>query len=180
MNGFFCKAIFAVILGLGLLWSQASAADGTPFQSKYAGFGIATAVDTNDDGWRVSLTQANGQGTFGNYTLASTTEFEFASVPPAQGECSDGYVELSLVSSKTVQTFADQSQQVANATGGWSCVNFSNGQYYGEFGGDYVGGTGRFEDATGDFTTKFSGVFLDTDVGFETITGTVEGTLNHP
>jgi hypothetical protein len=177
MNGFFCKAIFAVILCLGLLPSQASAADGTPIQMKYAGTGINTAVDTNSDGFHVGLTQANGQGTFGNFALASTTEFTPIT---STGRCPTGNIELSLVYSATVQTFADQSQAFAIANDGWSCLNMSTGQYFGEIDGDYVGGTGRFEGATGEFTTPFNGVILDPAVGFESITGTIEGTVNRP
>lgn len=165
MNGFFYKAIFAVILGLGLLYSQASAADGRPIQWKYAG----TGIDIDN----VGFTQANGQGTFGNFALASTTDFE--TVLPT-GKCPDGYTELSLVYSATSLTFADQSQVFGIAFYGWSCVA-PDGHYYGEFGGD-LGGTGRFEGATGEFTSPFSGVFLDPSVGFRSITGTVEGTVN--
>jgi hypothetical protein len=177
MNGFFYKAIFAVILGLGLLSSQASAADGTPIQWTYAGTGINTAVDTNGDGQHVSLTQANGQGTFGNFAIAITTEFTPIT---STGRCPTGYIELSLVYSATVLTFADQSQLFGIAEDGWICLDPNTGWHYGAVEGNYVGGTGRFEGATGEFTSPFNGVVLDPSVSFRSITGTAEGTVNRP
>jgi hypothetical protein len=136
------------------------------------------SFDTNNDTLSVGLTQANGQGTFGNFALASTTEF--TPITPT-GRCPD-YTELSLVYSATVLTFADQSQLfgIANADDGWARLNMSTGQYFGEIDGDYEGGTGRFEGATGEFTTTFQGVILDPAVNFESITGTAEGTFNRP
>jgi hypothetical protein len=179
MNGFFYKAIFTVILGLGLLASRANAANGTPIQLKYAGTGMDTAVDTNGDGFNVSLTQANGQGTFGSFAMAITAEFG----PLGSGDCAPGELDLPLLSSAHVMTFPDQSQLFGSsgALDGFLCVNLSTGQYYGQVEGVYVGGTGRFEGATGEFTSLFDGQNLgDPEIGFRSITGTTEGTVNRP
>ena len=155
MNGFFYKAIFAVILGLGLLSPRASAANGTPIKMTYTGTGIDTAIDTNMDTLKVSLTQANGRGTFGNFAIAITAEFG----PPSSGNCASGELDLVLISSAHVLTFNDQIQLfgISSADDGWLCVDPSTGWYYGQVQGDYVGGTGRFEGATGESTSLFAG-----------------------
>jgi hypothetical protein len=52
------------------------------------------------------------------------------------------------------------------------------GHYYGQVEGDYIGGTGRFEGSTGTATPRFEGQNLgDPNIGFRSITGTVERTV---
>ena len=84
------------------------------------------------------------------------------------------------VLTRSVITFTDQSQLLAVSSGGYLCLNAS-GYYWGQVNGDYVGGTGRYSGATGTLTSSFSGQNLGdprVGVGFRSITGTVEGTVN--
>jgi hypothetical protein len=55
-----------------------------------------------------------------------------------------------------------------------------NMAWIGEAGGVYIGGTGRFQGATGEWTTEYSGANFDADSGYRTISGTIEGTVNTP
>jgi hypothetical protein len=171
-----CNRLIAVVLGLGLLSIAPSAAADTTISIRYAGTGIDTAVDTDEDTFTVSLDQARAKGTFGNSTIAITAEFT-----PTGEECSAKFpVELSLVYSAAVITFPDLSQLfgIAREGDGRLCLNPLTGLYDGEVEGTYEGGTGRFESASGTFTSPFNGQFLDVPVGFRSITGSVEGTVS--
>jgi len=75
-----------------------------------------------------------------------------------------------------VLTFPDQSQLFGISQAGWICAT-ETAQYYGEVTGAYVGGTGRFQAATGDYVSKFDGQYLEQNVDFRSIRGTVEGTV---
>ena len=176
MSDFVYRAIFVAIIGLGLSSPQVSEADGKPVHLTYAGSGINTAVDTNSDGLPVSLSQANGKGAFGQFAIAITTEFALSS-----GECtSSDELYLSLLSSEDVLTFSDQSQLfgISGDGDGFICLDPTTGYYHGQVKGDYVGGTGRFQGATGKFTSEFDGQYLRTDVGFRSIAGTAVATLD--
>ena len=151
----------------------------------YAGTGFDTAF--YNDGYDlstalpVSLSQANGKGSFGKFAITITTEW---ALPAGLVNCAPdtGEFEFPLISSEAVITFKDQSQLFGIATGGYICVDTAGenqGYYHGQVEGDYVGGTGRFESATGTYTSPFEGQNLgDPGVGFRSITGTVEGTVN--
>lgn len=185
MKSLFFKAIFVAIIGIGLLSPQlveAGKGGTTSVKMSYAGSGFDTTF--YNDGYNeanalpVSLSQGNGKGSFGKFAFATTTEF---ALPTGPGQCASDTDELEfpLISSEEVTTFADQSQLFSVASGGYSCVSLSTGYYYGQIEADYVGGTGRFEGATGTYTSPFEGQnFGDPNVGFRSITGTVEGTVN--
>jgi len=171
------EAFAATLLAcVGLLFAPVSIAGDKVIAARYAGVGYYTSVDTNGDGLNVGITIADWQGTFGQAQLAITTEwFVF---PRA---CRDGYdVPLALVNSAALATFADQSQLFAFSRNGWLCLSSSTGAYYGEVYGIYNGGTGRFMDATGSYTTKFEGQSLDPTIGFRSIRATIEGSLTNP
>ncbi len=171
--GAFAATLLACV---GLLFAPVSIAGDKVIAARYAGVGYDTSVDTNGDGLYVGITLADWQGTFGQAKLAITTEWYV--FPRA---CRDGYdVPLALVNSAALITFADQSQLFAFSKDGWLCLSSSTGAYYGEVYGIYNGGTGRFTDATGSYTTKFEGQGLDPTIGFRSIRATIEGSLTKP
>ncbi len=160
----------------GLLAAPVASAGEKVINTRYAGVGYDTAVDTNGDGLPVGLTLAESQGTFGRAQLAITSEWY---VFPR--DCRDGYdLPVALVNSVAVATFADQSQLFHFSTGGWLCVSTTTGAYYGEVYGVYSGGTGRFAEATGTYITKFDGQTLDPTIGFRSIRAISEGRLTTP
>lgn len=164
----------SALLCMGVLCAPVSSAGETLISAKYAGSGWDTHVDGFvPDERTVSLTLVTQKGTFGNATLTITTEW----VDDARVPCPDGYpVKVALVYASTVTTFADQSQLFGVSQSGWICGN-PEGGYFGEVSGAYVGGTGRFEGATGDYVSKFDGAYLEPNLGFRSIRGTVKGSV---
>jgi hypothetical protein len=169
-------AVFAssAVVCLGVLFSPVSSAGETSISLRYAGSGWDTHADGyNPDGNNVSLTTGTAQGTFGNSTITITTEWRIENAVT----CPVGFpLKYSLVYSAAVLTFPDQSQLFGISQNGWICAT-ETGQYYGEVTGAYVGGTGRFQAATGDYVSKFDGQYLEQNVDFRSIRGTVEGTV---
>lgn len=166
----------SALLCMGVLFAPVGSAGETPITARYAGSGWATHADGFvPDGSPVSLTVVEQKGTFGDASLVITTEW----VVNAGISCPDGYtIKVALVYASTVTTFADQSQLFGVAQSGWICGNPAGG-YFGEVSGAYVGGTGRFEGATGDFVSKFDGAYLEPNLEFRSIRGTVEGSVGH-
>lgn len=147
--------------------------------SKYAGYGYDTAVDLNEDGFPVSVTHATGKGSFGNSTLAITVEF--APDPSLIGNCPAGFeLSFDVVPTNywaTVVTAADQSQLYGLFNTGWLCMTADLLHWVGYAEGAYVGGTGRFEGASGEWMTTYRGTNLDGSIGLRSITGELTGTL---
>jgi hypothetical protein len=164
----------ATLLCVCLLAAPMSSAGETAISVKYAGVGWVTHVDGFvADGSNMDLTTGTAQGTFGNSDITITTEF----VPNAGLTCPDGYThKFALVYSATVLTMRDQSQLFGISQNGWICAT-PEGSYFGEVEGIYVGGTGRFATATGEFVSKFDGVYLEPNLSFRSIRGTVTGSV---
>ena len=164
----------SALLCLGVAFAPVSSAGESPISLRYAGSGWDTHVDGfYPDGANVSLTNGTGKGTFGTFTIAITTEFKLDSAV----SCPEGFtLKYALVYSAAILTFEDQSQLFGVAPIGRICAT-EGGQYFGEVSGAYVGGTGRFQTATGDFVSKFDGQFLEPNLDFRSIQGTVEGTV---
>lgn len=164
----------SALLCLGVFFASVSSAGETPISIRYAGSGWDTHVDGFvPDGQNVSLTTGTAQGTFGNSTITITTEW----VPDDSVTCPAAFpIKYALIYSASILTFPEQSQLFGIAQSGWICAN-NAGVYYGEVTGAYVGGTGRFQDATGDFVSKFDGAYLEPNLDFRSIRGTAEGTV---
>lgn len=159
---------------IGVLLAPISGAGERPVQVSYAGIGYDTSFDPDGDGIPVGLTLTDSQGTLGAAKLAITTAWAFGSEHP----CREGYdLPFTLVFTATAYTFADQSQLFGSSADGWLCGSSTTGAYYGEEHGVYGGGTGRFEQATGKWATKFDGFTLDPTIDFRSIRGTATGTL---
>lgn len=163
----------ALVICTGLLFAPISGAGERPVNTSYAGIGYATSSDPNGDGFPVDLSLTDSQGTLGAARLAITTEWLIS-----PHECRVGYdVPFALANMAVVYTFADQSQLFGFSQSGWLCANPSTGAYYGEAYGVYGGGTGRFKDASGEWSTKFDGATLDPGIDFRSIRGTAIGRL---
>lgn len=162
----------AVVACVGVLFGPVSLAAETPISIRYAGSGWDTHVDGFvPDGQNVSLTTGTADGTFGKSTIMITTEW----VTDESVTCPAEYsLKYSLIYSASVLTFPEQSQLFGIAQSGWICAT-TGGVYYGEVTGAYVGGTGRFESATGDYVSKFDGAYLEPNLSFRSIRGTAEG-----
>lgn len=161
----------------------------------YAGFGYDTAVDTNGDGYFVTMTDATGKGSFGKSTIAITVEFDGSErLDYDNPACSEGpfgpYAFMPVIETVAEQphywafvtTAADQSQAFGFFDQGFLCINFDNPPFdwFGMTWGAYMGGTGRYAGATGSWVSEYSGFNLDATNGLRSIRGTVEGELIVP
>jgi hypothetical protein len=182
----------AVLLMSPLLASLSQASD-VPFRITYTG----TLLDTNfnvapdlESPFPLPLYAdvVNGQshGTFGPSMTTILTEFRpyVMGDPTPPADCvGTVYLYLIVAYSKGVVTFANGDQLVVTAEdgGGYVCLNLATGYYTGEANGDFDGGTGRFENASGSWESPFSGRNLtvgELGFGFGPIQGTVDGMLD--
>lgn len=172
-----------LILGLGSVllalpfMAATTFADEVPISMKWAGTVADTAIDTNSDGLFVDTIDAMAKGSFGPASLGVFTEFYFA------GFCDieQRVLHLGILFSKPVTTFANGDQLWGSVTSGSMCMNTVTGDFTGEADGLYLGGTGRFADATGMFTVEFGGrnlTFPQGLPGYGAIRGTIEGTVD--
>lgn len=164
------------IVGLcaAVLFASTAVASEQAISISYAGSGFTTGTVSGPGHLPVDMTFATGKGTFGASRLEISTDF----VPLEVNDCPSGFdMKLALYYSATVLTFPDQSQLFGAAYSGWLCANMTTGVYFGEVYGAYMGGTGRFEGATGSFTSPFEGVHVEPTIGFRSIKGSIEGTV---
>lgn len=160
------------------LFAATSFAGGMPISITYAGSGFTTGTVSGPGHLPVDMTFATGKGTFGASRLEISTDF----MPLEVNDCPSGFdMKLALSYSATVLTFPDQSQLFGAAYSGWLCADTTTTfAYFGEVYGYYIGGTGRFEGATGSFTSPFEGVHVEPTIGFRSIKGSIDGTLELP
>jgi len=175
--------LLGALLLAGLLAAPAVlAGKSTPVSISYAGYGFNTSEQIGPiDDQPVSISIAQGIGTFGNSSLAVTVEFVYNGdatyCPSAE------YAGYDVVDSNyfgTVLTLPDQSQLFGLFNTGWLCVHLGNFNYVGEASGIYVGGKGRFAQAGGTWETRFEGQDLDMSVGFRSINGVISGEVEWP
>jgi hypothetical protein len=164
-----------VLLALGTAYPAASYASEIPLKVTFVGAGIETAVDSNADGLKMSLTTAEAKGSFGAAMVYITSEFRVEPTTP----CPAGFLPLYLFHSTAILTFSNGDQLYGFVSGGEMCLNLSTGYYYGDATGVYHGGTGRFANATGTFLSTYTGHNLEPFVsGFRSIQGKIEGTVS--
>ena len=173
-----CSLVAAVSLLLVPFMAATSHAGEVPVKISYAGSIVPIPVDVDNDGTVASVVDAQSKGTFGASISHIVTEWA------PTGLCNDGYVQFALVHSAAVLTFSNGDQLYGAGVGnGWMCLDLDpagDGAFYGEAYGDFTGGTGRFEGASGSFTSPFSGsnmTLLSFGYGFGPIRGSLDGRL---
>lgn len=166
-----------ILVCTSVLIVPASQAGNSEITLRYAGSLSDAFVDTNEDGFQVTLTQALAKGTLGASMVSITAEFVLTD--PVE-LCTDGTLKFDLVYSAAVLTFSDFSQLYAFAAGSTSylCLDRATGFYTGQVNGIYDGGVGRFVSASGTFSSDFGGRFIDPSIGYGSINGTVVGTVD--
>jgi len=149
-----------------------------PFKFSYTGTLVPIPVDLNADGTNATVLDAQSKGTFG----ASMSHIVSEWTPI--GLCADGFVQFALIHAAVVVTFSNGDQLFGAGPGnGWMCLDLDPagaGYFYGEAYGDFSGGTGRFEGASGSFTSPFTGnntTLTSFGYGFGPIQGSLKGTL---
>lgn len=182
-----CKTVLqgaTVALALSLAFTGAAWAKDVKFT--WAGTGWDTHIDNLDDGMGVNISIAEVNGPYGAKRLEISCEFSPPGGDDTEGVvCDEGYDMLvGVLYSANALTFENLDMLYGASDTGWMCMNTEVGHYYGEVYGQYIGGTGRFEQATGEWTTSFAGQRLEPitlePVGFRSIYGEVEGYVEFP
>lgn len=170
--------VAAVVLVLAPFMATTSHAADVPIKISYTGTIVPIPVDVDDDETLASVVDAQSKGTFGASMSHIVTEWT------PTGFCADGYVQFGLIHSAAVVTFSNGDQLFGAGFGnGWMCLDLDpegDGYFYGEAYGDLTGGTGRFEGASGSFTSPFTGnnmTLIEFGYGFGPIQGSFEGTV---
>jgi hypothetical protein len=175
------KFIVKMVLALAVLTfaSSLAAKGGQSVNVKYAGYGFNTSFEMEGDGLPANLSLATGKGTFGNSTIAITVEF-FEDESQA-GNCPEGYdLPFGVVPNNwwafTI-TAANHDQVYGLFNSGYLCMTPDQLHWVGASQGFFVGGTGKYAGANGEWTSEYEGMNLDLVTGFRSITGEVRGTL---
>jgi len=145
--------LVAVVVALALLVivGAASAETSIEIEWRTIGASVHTAVDLDGKGSPASLVVAVGDGTFGRASIQGMSEP--ARVPIE--ECPAGTaMEFHMVAGTMVRTFHDSLDQVfVQTVSGLACIS-ETGSVTSRNQGRIVGGTGRFEGATGTLETR--------------------------
>jgi hypothetical protein len=168
-----------VVLTITFGLSSVCQAQAMDYKATYNGTVLDTSFDTNADGSLVDVVRGSGKGTFGQSDSVVVTEFLPLGVT---GECeSEDDFRLMVIDNRGVTTYSKGEQLILLGTDGYLCLDFATGEYEGMASGTFDGGTGRFENAYGDWESRFSGRNLTFPVGlpygFGSINGLTTGTL---
>ena len=147
----------------------------------YTGTVRDTHFDFNDDGLSAGFIDTQAHGTFGASLVSIFYEFMPAQAPTDHPCTGTNELYLVLMYSKAVTTFKNGDQLYADTASGEMCLNLASGDYKGVATGSFIGGTGRFADATGGFVTPFEGKNLSLPAvgfGFGSFQGVIDGTVN--
>ncbi len=177
--------VASVALLLAPFMASTSYADEVPIKIRYTGALIPIPVNLGGGPTGATMLDAQSQGSFGASMSHIITEWV-----PGTASCDgdyEGYDYYMLLHASLVVTFSNNDQLFGAGAlwlgnvSGWMCLNSSNGHYAGVAEGGFTGGTGRFEGASGSFTSPFSGYNV-TAFGFGygsgPIQGTIEGTVD--
>lgn len=179
--------IAAVALVLVPFIAATSYAKEVPFKISYTGTLLPIPVNLGGGPTGATMLDAQSHGSFGASMSHIITEWV-----PGTGSCESdypGYDYYMLLHASVVVTFSNSDQLFGAGalwtgdTSGWMCLNASNGHFVGVAEGGFTGGTGRFEGASGTFTSPFSGYNLTAfslGYGSGPIQGTFEGTIELP
>jgi hypothetical protein len=164
--------------------SKAEARD-IRIQGDWAGTGLTTRIDLNNDGgpadWATWVEKSN----LGQSSAQAVIEGS-APVSPT-GACPADQVESGLVGGSIVNTFLHTRDQLfIQPTSRVLCFDLATGTLSAQTIATITGGTGKFAGATGSLDYRFTGRVLLPDFDpasnqvFASFTGTVEGTLTLP
>ncbi len=167
------KNLLAIAVCASLLGSSLAESREIKLKQQFAGAGTETAVDTNQDGNYAFAFTLEARGGGGRSTVISRTEFGNFDSSDCPGALPTSY----LVQHDFVQTFSDLSTLHYVATSGRICFDPSTSEVTCEEAGEVVGGTGRFEGATGSWTVECE-IFVVGKVNAST--GEVNTTITMP
>lgn len=130
---------------------------------EYSGV-VYDAVDLTTLTDFIIISDATARGSFGPLDVKVLSKFTpFDPVPEDAPACASPKVLLGMAYARSVTTYKDYSQMFIYYDHGWICVTPGlpgEASYQGWVDGHIIGGTGRFEGASGYIETDFSGFDL--------------------
>jgi len=175
--------IFIVVFAV-LAAQTASAAGDRPVFLRFAGDFIQNLEQTDVDEFGIPIGTSNlglvrvkVKGNLGSGDATAVTKAQ--NVEPAfDSRCPEGFFKVANITDNSfVLTFSDLSLLYGDGQG-VVCINFASGEQYAAVEGVWLGGTARFRDAEGEFSTRFDEFALvnpNTQIIAES--GTITGTL---
>lgn len=187
------NALLAVFIGVfGVLGAQTASAGGDRHVFlRFAGDFIQRFEQTDIDATgmptgtsTLGLIRGKVIGNLGRADLTAVAK----TGPPnsvSVGACPDGFNKVAdIVRNNLVFTFYDLSLLYGDGKG-FVCLNFATGEQYAAAEGEWLGGTGRFRNASGEFSIHIDEFveldqFTDSSVNTQVVaeTGTITGTLS--
>ena len=170
------KLPFIIALCAGLVLSGAAQSGEMSINQRFSGVAHPTMVDANTDGAFANVISFQVKGSPGKATILAFGEF----TPPAITACApSGGGQTDLVQQSFVETFSDLSMLFFEVETGHTCFNIATSEITVELTGIITGGAGRFEGATGSWTTESEGFVVGPGVMIA-FTGTITGTVEVP
>lgn len=191
-NRFITNALLAVFVGVvAVLGAQTASAEGDRrVFLRFAGDFIQNLEQTDAvDGMPIGppshfgLVRAKVRGNLGRADLTAVTKNGLPNTLPL-GTCREGFTKIAdIVRNNLVLTFRDLSLLYGDAQG-YVCKVLPYGEQYAVVEGEWLGGTGRFRNASGEFSINIEEFvpldqFTDSIVHTQVIaeSGTITGTL---
>lgn len=168
--------ILAALALVGALAAPAVQAE--DFNQSVSGNFLDTSIDVNNDGMAGAMIMADAKGSGGG-SFRGYQEVMF--VAPT-GLCDPTEAEVVFVAYSIVRRFANGDLLFSNLVDGTSCLDPVSGLASVVVNAEFIGGTGRFANATGGYTLEYDAVVLLPDFGggiaHGAFVGTVDGTLD--
>ncbi len=127
----------------------------------------------------LGLVRAKVKGNLGRADLTAVTKADYPMPGPDSDNCPAGFFKVVVITDNSlVFTFSDLSLLYGNGQG-VVCANFGTGEQYIAVEGEWLGGTGRFRNAKGEFSIRFDDyVPVNPNTQIVAETGTITGTLS--
>lgn len=127
----------------------------------------------------LGLVRAKVKGNLGRADLTAATKASYPIPAPDMDNCPAGFFKVVVITDNSlVFTFSDLSLLYGNGQG-VVCVNFGTGAQYIAVEGEWLGGTGRFLNANGEFSIRFDEYIpVNPNAQIVAEAGTITGTLS--
>ena len=180
-------AFGAALIMATLAMNSAFAEGGRKVHMRFAGDFIQNIEQTDVDPMTgqlvettstVGLIRSKAKGNLGRADLTAVTKLQ--PVNPGYDErCPDYFTKVAKITDNNlVFTFANLSLLYGDGDG-VVCINFANGEQFVAIDGIWLGGTGRFRNATGKFSIRFDEyVVVNPATQLVAESGTITGTLS--
>lgn len=170
---------------VGLLFVPVAQAKDLPLYIEYTGTGHDLVAPAFGDPLPDNIVLADAKGSFGAKSSVIVVKFAFVAPPdPPDNPCAFPYDYLGIGYARAVTSFQDGSQLFATVDPGgvsYMCIDFGSGHFFGSVDGFFIGGVGRFEGASGTYTSEFEGYNLtgppEFEYPFRSIKGSFDGVV---